>query len=138
MGKVMKKLVLPKSLSEFVFLGKWAKYLLAAALVIGAIALWVASTKKVPENWLWLSWLTAVSVVFVAVVPLTNKEFTRLHITAAILACVMVTVLTVAVCPWAISVWAGYVSYTLLTDCKYKKLAAELCCVVEALAIIIF
>ena len=132
----MKKLVLPKSLSEFVFLGKWAKYLLAAVLVIGAIALWVASTKKVPENWLWLSWLTAVSVVFVAVVPLTNKEFTRLHITAAILACVMVTVLTVAVCPWAISVWAGYVSYTLLTDCEYKKLVAELCCVAEALAVV--
>ena len=134
----MKKLVLPKSLSEVVFFGKWAKYALAAILVAGAIALWVASTKKVPENWLWLSWLTALSVVFVAVVPLTNKEFTGLHITAAILACVMVTALTVATCPWAALVWVGYVAYTLLTDCEYKKLAAELCCIVEALAIIIF
>lgn len=131
----MSKIILPKSLSQFAFLFKGAKYWLAAVLVLGAVGMWFGATQKVSDDWLWLAWLSAVSVVFVAVVPLTNREFTVLHVAAAVLACVTVTALAVVTVPWAVSVWIGYVAYTLATDCYYKKLVAELCCVAEALAV---
>lgn len=132
----MKKLILPKSLSELAFAAPWAKYALAGVLVLGAVVLWIAATKKVGDDWLWLAWLTAVSVVPVAAIPLTDKGFTGVHVVAAVLACVSVTALAAVCCPWSIAVWVGYIGYTLATDCYYKKLAAELCCVAEALAVV--
>lgn len=132
----MKKLIFPKSLSQFAFLFKGAKYWLAAVLVAGAIGMWIAATHKVSDDWLWLAWLSAVSVVLVAAIPLTDKGFTGVHVAAAVLACVSVTALAAVCCPWSIAVWVGYVAYTLATDCYYKKLVAELCCVAEALAVV--
>lgn len=132
----MKKLILPKSLSELAFAAPWAKYVLAGVLVLGAVVLWIGATQKVGDDWLWLAWLTAVSVVLVAAIPLTNRAFTGLHVAAAVLACVSVTALAAVCCPWSIAVWVGYVGYTLATDCYYKKLDAELCCVAEALAVV--
>lgn len=133
----MKKLILPKSLSELAYAAPWAKSALAGVLVLGAVGLWIGATQKVSDDWLWLAWLTAVSVVFVAAIPLTDKGFTGVHVAAAVLACVTVTALAVVTVPLAVSVWVGYVAYTLLSDCEYKKLVAELCCVAEALAVVL-
>ena len=133
----MKKLIFPKSLSQFAFLFNGAKYVLAAVLVAGAIGMWIAATHKVSDDWLWLAWLSAVSVVLVAAIPLTDKGFTGVHVAAAVLACVSVTALAAVCCPWSIAVWVGYVAYTLATDCYYKKLVAELCCVVELLCVLL-
>lgn len=133
----MSKIILPKSLSEFAFLFKGAKYWLAAVLVLGAVGMWFSATQKVSDDWLWLAWIAAVSVILVAATPLTDGNAVGLHITAAVLACVCVTALAAVCCPWAIAVWAGYVAYTLATDCYYKKLVAELCCLVELLFILL-
>ena len=133
----MSKFILPKSLSQFAFLFKGAKYWLAAVLVAGAIGMWLAATQKVSDDWLWLAWIATVSVILVAATPLTDENWTELHISAAVLACVSVTALAAVCCPWSIAVWVGYVGYTLATDCYYKKLVAELCCVAEV-AFILF
>lgn len=133
----MSKIILPKSLSQFAFLFKGAKYWLAAVLVLGAVGMWFGATAKVSDDWLWLAWIAAVSVVFVAATPLTDGNLTEFHISAAVLACVSVTALSAVCCPWSIAVWVGYVAYTLATDGYYKKLVAELCCVIEVLFVLL-
>lgn len=133
----MSKIIFPKSLSQFAFLFKGAKYWLAAVLVLGAVGMWFGATAKVSEDWLWLAWIATVSVILVAATPLTDDNWIGLHVSAAVLACVSVTALAAVCCPWAIAVWVGYVAYTLATDCYYKKLVAELCCIVELLFILL-
>lgn len=133
----MKKLILPKSLSELAFAAPWAKYALAGVLVLGAVVLWIAATKKVSDDWLWLAWIATVSVILVAATPLTDDNWIGLHVSAAVLACVSITALAAVCCPWSIAVWVGYVAYTLATDGYYKKLVAELCCVAELLCVLL-
>ena len=133
----MSKIILPKSLSQFAFLFKGAKYWLAAVLVLGAVGMWFGATAKVSDDWLWLAWIATVSVILVAATPLTDDNWIGLHVSAAVLACVSVTALAAVCCSWSIAAWVGYVAYTLATDCYYKKLVAELCCVVEVICILL-
>ena len=133
----MSKIILPKSLSQFAFLFKGAKYWLAAVLVLGAVGMWFGATQKVSDDWLWLAWLAVVGVVFFAATPITDESWIGLHTTAAVFACVSVTALAAVCCPWSIAVWIGYVGYTLATKCDYKVLVAELCCIVELLFVLL-
>lgn len=133
----MKKLILPKSLSQFALCSKNAKYVLAAVLVLGAACMWFAATERLSDDLLWLAWIAAASVVFVAATPITDESWIGIHTTAAVFACVSVTALAAVCCPWSIAVWIGYVGYTLATKCDYKVLVAELCCIVEVLCVLL-
>ena len=128
--------MIPKSISDIVNWHKNAKYILGSIIAICAVLLWVATVHKVEDRMLWLSWLTVIALLFVAVMPV-NGHFEKFHVVAAILARICITGLATCVCPIAIAVWAVYVGYTLFTGCQHKVLVAELCCIAEIIIMLI-
>lgn len=125
---------MPKSISEFACLNNYSKYLLAILLIGGGIALWLISVNKLPNNMLWMSWLTAISLGFVAVTPVCEDN--PIHTPAAILAGICTTGLTLLLCPQALLIWSVYVIYTLISsNAQYKVLVSELCCIIQTLCI---
>ena len=128
----------PYSLSEVATKGKVWKYLLASVLFLFSGGIWVACIDRIPDNWQWLLFLTSVGLIFVAVSPITNSSALKVHYTAAIITCVAITLLVYLMKPVLLLLWAIYVSYTLFTDGKYKKLIAESVCALQLVLMILF
>ena len=112
---------LPYSISQVALYGKNGKYMVGVVLVATSVCVWLGG------DFDWAHWLFCVSCLFIAVMPLTNKDNTKAHMVAAIVAGISAAVIGSA-CNWYPFVWVIYVMYSLLTEGKYKVLVAEACC----------
>lgn len=127
---------IPKSISELSTWHKNARYWLALALLVVASLVWVRTTMKVDDGMVWLMWLTVMALAVVAATPLGYGRHDMLHTYSAIVAGVLVTALTALCAPLGLFSWVAYVGYTLATNCKYKVLVAEACCIVEVIILL--
>ena len=89
----------PKSLSATSLYGKYGKWVFGGSMVLSALCTWLCCTSVLSDNYLWLTWLACVSLLLVA---WFNSE-TKVHTIAARTAGVMMTILTAAVCPLALT-----------------------------------
>lgn len=128
---------LPKSLSQMVKASPKWKYAFAGVLGVYAVTTWLGCADRLPDEWLWLLWLTELSLLFVTVTPITEKDSIQIHTGAAVLSAIAITFLAMVLCPSALLVWFIYVIYTMTTDCEYKKLIAELVCGIVLLLVVI-
>lgn len=122
---------LPGSISQTVLYGKNGKWVLGGCIIVSSICLWLCCLSAIPQEYFWMAWLACASLLTVAFAPISDKDNYNIHTIAAVLAGVMVTLLSAIILPISISVWVLFVVYILASNCEYKLLVAELCCLTE-------
>lgn len=122
---------LPGSISQTVLYGKNGKWVLGGCITVSSICLWLCCLSAIPQEYFWMAWLACASLLTVAFAPISDRDNYNIHTIAAVLAGVMVTAISAIIYMPCLIVWALFVAYILFSDCSYKLLVAELCCLVE-------
>ena len=117
---------IPVSISSLVYLFDGnRKWLWSLWLGIVAFTLAPSLIESMPETWKFMGFLTLLSLVLTAAMPLFDKEHERWHHAFGIAAGVLSQICVLLICPWWLLAWVLFPAALWLyyrKDAKYKFL----------------
>ena len=121
----------PVSLSATSLYGKFGGYVFGIGCAIMAACSWLACADMVQDELLWLAWLSTASLLFVAANPLKEGVDDTIHMVAAWVSGIAMTVLSCLISPTSSWVWVLLFGYVFFSRRKCVVLVAELCAVLQ-------